>query len=59
VDPNLTLPDEQMASAQANIQDHVDEMAAMGITVEDPRLEGYTPPSREGDEESAPVEADA
>jgi hypothetical protein len=33
--------------AQANIQDHVDSMAASGVTVEDPRLEGYTPPETE------------
>jgi hypothetical protein len=29
--------------ALANIQDHVDQMAASGVTVEDPRLEGYVP----------------
>lgn len=29
--------------ALANIQDHVDSMAESGVTVEDPRLEGYTP----------------
>lgn len=57
VDPNLTLPDEQMALAQANIQDHVDAMAEIGITVEDPRLEGYTPPPPP--ELATPVEANA
>jgi hypothetical protein len=40
VDASLTLPPEQQAAAEANIQDHVDMMAAMGVTVEDPRLGG-------------------
>jgi hypothetical protein len=43
VDPNLELDPERQALAQANIQDHVDQMAEFGIVVEDPRLEGYTP----------------
>jgi hypothetical protein len=43
VDETIVLPDEQVAAAQASIQDHVDLMAEAGVTVEDPRLEGYTP----------------
>jgi hypothetical protein len=44
VDEAVELPPEQQAQAQANIQDHVDQMAELGVVVEDPRLEGYTPP---------------
>jgi hypothetical protein len=45
VDPTLAPldPPERQEAALANIQDHVDTMAAMGVTVEDPRL-GSTPP---------------
>jgi hypothetical protein len=51
VDETVVLPDEQVAAAQATIQDHVDAMAAVGVTVEDPRLEGYSPPAPEPQEE--------
>jgi hypothetical protein len=50
VDLGLQLPPEQHAMAQANIADHVETMAASGVIVEDPRLEGYTPPVAEEEE---------
>jgi hypothetical protein len=40
VDPTLTLDPDRQDLAVANIQDHVDTMAAAGVTVEDPRLGG-------------------
>jgi hypothetical protein len=43
VDESVEIPPEQVAQAQANIQDSVDQHATMGTVVEDPRLEGYTP----------------
>lgn len=38
VDSALQLPPEQQALANANIQDTVDQYAAVGVVVEDPRL---------------------
>jgi hypothetical protein len=43
VDQAIDLGAERTVMAQANIQDHVDTMAAGGVTVEDPRLAGYVP----------------
>lgn len=40
VDPALELDPDRQAQANAAIQLHVDEMAAVGVTVEDPRLTG-------------------
>jgi hypothetical protein len=59
VDPELVLdPPERHEMAQANIQDHVDQMAELGVTVEDVRLEGYTPPPPPPEEEPAAVQTE-
>jgi hypothetical protein len=55
VDPSLELATPELTEmAQANIQDHVDTMAQFGIMVDDPRLEGYTPPPDGGGGENPP-----
>lgn len=38
---------DRQAAAENNIQVHIDQMAAFGIVVEDPRVEGYVPPAPE------------
>jgi hypothetical protein len=44
VDETIVLPEEQQAQAEANIQDHVEQMAEFGVAVEDPRLGDYETP---------------
>lgn len=44
VDETIEMDPDRQAAAQYNIQVHVDTMADAGVTIEDPRLEGYTPP---------------
>ena len=55
VDTELQLEPERQELATANIQDHVDQMAEMGIEVEDPRL-GGTPAVEEDTKDEADTE---